>query len=169
MDKKYRLLNEDSIVVDFGAAPGGWMQVSSERVGPEGLVLGVDLKRIKPVAGNTLTLTGDVFDPKVQDEMLKILPRKADVVLSDLAPDVTGVWQIDHLRQMDMVSRVVDLMPYILCLGGSAVLKVFEGEATKSMFKRVTGIFDRVFISKPPASRGKSSEVYFVCLNYRPS
>ncbi len=131
--------------------------------------MGLDLKSITPVAENTQTVTGDVFDPKIQDEILKILPRKADIVLSDLSPDVTGVWQIDHLRQIDMVSRVVDLMPYMLRPGGSAVLKVFEGEATRDMFKKVSGVFKRVIISKPPASRGKSSECYFVCVNHRPA
>lgn len=143
------------------------MQVSSKKVGSEGLVLGLDLKPIEPVAANTLTITGDVFDSKVQDEVLKSIPRKADVVLSDLAPDVMGVWQLDHLRQIDMVSKVMDLMPNLLRLGGSSVLKVFEGEATRSMLKRVEEVFDKVSVSKPPASRGKSSEVYFVCIGYR--
>lgn len=144
------------------------MKVASESVGADGLVLGLDIKSIAPVAENTLTFLGDAFDSNIQDEVMEILPRKADVVLSDLAPSVTGVWQIDHLKQTDLVSRVIDLMPYILRHEGSAVLKVFEGEATKSIFNRVKDIFRKVFISKPPASRGKSSEVYFVCLNYRP-
>ncbi len=143
------------------------MQVSSEKVGRTGWVIGVDLQPLKIGLKNATTLTGDVFDPKVKEELLKLLPRKADVVLSDLSPDVSGVWQIDHLRQIDMVLRVIDLLPVILRSSGSAVFKVFEGEATRDLFKRVEDLFGEVSLSKPPASRGKSSEIFLVCRNYR--
>tara|TARA_B100001971_G_C18180658_1_gene532570 strand:+ start:455 stop:1060 length:606 start_codon:yes stop_codon:yes gene_type:complete len=167
IDKKYNILVQGNIIIDFGAAPGGWMQVSSERVGANGLVLGIDLKRVTPFAENTKTLTYDIFDPAICEDILRILPRKADVVLSDLAPDIIGVWQVDHLRQIDMVLKVVDLLPHILQLNGSTILKIFEGESTRSIIDTVKGIFGKVHISKPPASRGKSSEFYLVCEKYR--
>ncbi len=158
-----------NIIIDFGAAPGGWMQISSEKVGEKGLVLGIDLKRVTPFTENTITLTCDIFDPNISEKILGLLPRKADVVLSDLSPDIIGVWQVDHLRQIDMVLQVVDLLTHILQLNGSAILKIFEGEATRSFLDTVNGIFGKVRISKPLASRGKSSELYLICKNYRPS
>lgn len=90
------------------------------------------------------------------------------MILSDLAPDVTGVWQIDHLRQIDLAAKVVDFMPDLLRRGGSAVLKIFEGEATNQFHRQVKGVFEKVFIAKPPASRGQASEMYLVALGYRP-
>jgi 23S rRNA (uridine2552-2'-O)-methyltransferase len=167
LDKKYNLLTCGSIIIDFGAAPGGWMQISSEKVGEKGLVLGIDLRRVSPFAENTIILTYDIFDPNISEKILSHLPRKADVVLSDLSPDIIGVWQVDHLRQIDMVLKVVDLLPHILQLNGSAILKIFEGEATRSFLSTVNDIFSKVHISKPPASRNKSSELYLVCKNYR--
>jgi 23S rRNA (uridine2552-2'-O)-methyltransferase len=143
------------------------LQVSSEKVGRNGFVIGIDLKQIKPIAENTRILVGDVLTPEFADDVLKMIPRKADVILSDLAPDVTGVWQIDHLRQIDLVSKVVDLMPGLLHRGGSAVMKVFEGEETNQFYHRAKGLFEKVFIAKPPASRGQSSEMYLVALGYR--
>ena len=167
LDKKYNLLTCGSIIIDFGAAPGGWMQISSEKVGEKGLVLGIDLRRVSPFAENTIILTYDIFDPNISEKILGHLPRKADVVLSDLSPDIIGVWQVDHLRQIDMVLKVVDLLPHILQLNGNAILKIFEGEATRSFLSTVNDIFSEVHISKPPASRNKSSELYLVCKNYR--
>lgn len=167
LDKKYNLLTCGSIIIDFGAAPGGWMQISSEKVGEKGLVLGIDLRRVSPFAENTIILTYDIFDPNISEKILGHLPRKADVVLSDLSPDIIGVWQVDHLRQIDMVLKVVDLLPHILQLNGNAILKIFEGEATRSFLSTVNDIFNEVHISKPPASRNKSSELYLVCKNYR--
>ncbi len=169
LDKTYRIFRPDYVVVDFGSAPGGWLQVVSEKVGPNGLVIGIDLKPIKPIAANTHILVGDVLAPETKGDLLELLPRKADVILSDLAPDVTGVWQIDHLRQIDLVSKVVDFLPDFLRRGGSAVMKVFEGEATNEFHHRVKGVFEKVFIAKPPASRGRSSEMYLVALGYRPA
>ena len=167
LDKKYNLLTCGRIIIDFGAAPGGWMQISSEKVGEKGLVLGIDLRRVSPFAENTIILTYDIFDPNISEKILGHLPRKADVVLSDLSPDIIGVWQVDHLRQIDMVLKVVDLLPHILQLNGNAILKIFEGEATRSFLSTVNDIFSEVHISKPPASRNKSSELYLVCKNYR--
>ncbi len=167
IDKKYRILKKGQTVIDFGAAPGGWMQASSKKVGPEGLVLGVDTRFIPTIAENTFTIKNDIFNETIVDDLKKLLVHKSDVVLSDLAPDVTGIWQIDHLKQIDLVSRVVELLPTLLRPGGSVVMKIFEGEATKSILKKIRRIFDKVLIYKPPASRSPSSELYFVCLNYQ--
>lgn len=166
MDKKYDLIPFDGIVVDFGAAPGGWMQVASNKVGPIGVVLGIDIKKIFPIS-NTVSLELDVFDSEISNKIMKIIPEKADVVLSDIAPDIIGVWQVDHLKQIDMVLKIIDLFPIILKPGGNVVLKIFEGESTRDTLDHVRKIFQKVHISKPAASRGKSSELYFICLGYK--
>jgi len=168
LDKTYHILRPGYVVVDFGSAPGGWLQVTSEKIGRNGLVIGIDIDPIKPISENIHILVGDVLAPETKDELLKLLPRKADVILSDLAPDVTGVWQIDHLRQIDLASKVVDLMPDLLRRGGAAVMKVFEGEETNRFHHQVRGVFEKVFTAKPPASRGQASEMYLVALGYRP-
>jgi len=169
IDDKYRILREGYVVLDIGCAPGGWLQVCSERVGVRGFTIGVDLKTVKPVAENVVTLIADIMDPAVGDEIVRRLPRKADVILSDLAPNVSGVWRLDHLKQIDLTLKVVSLMPILLRKGGYAVLKVFEGESTRDVFRTVEQTFDRISVVKPAASRGKSSELYFVCIGYRES
>ena len=143
------------------------MQISSEKIGPKGLVFGVDLEEIIPLAENALTIVGDVMDPKTMERVVNSIPRKADVILSDMSPDVSGIWQIDHLKQIDMVSTIVENLPSLIREGGSSIFKVFEGEDTLKMRKRIQSSFSRVVISKPPASRGRSSEVFFVCLTYK--
>jgi len=169
IDKKYRLLREGYVVLDIGCAPGGWLQVCSERVGEKGFILGVDLKDVKPIAENVATVKRDVADPSIKDEIVKRLPKKADVILSDLSPNVSGIWSLDHLKQIDLTLKAISLLPHFLRSGGSAVLKIFEGEAAEDVLKSIKKIFERVSIVKPPASRSKSSELYFVCVGYRGS
>lgn len=169
IDGKYHILREGQVVLDIGCAPGGWLQVCSERVGASGFTVGVDLREVKPVSGNVATIKGDITDPTVEDDIVKRMPRKADVILSDISPNISGVWSLDHLKQIDLTLKVVSLMPLFLRRGGSAVLKVFEGESTEDVLKSVKQIFDRVSIVKPPASRSKSSELFLVCVGYRGS
>jgi 23S rRNA (uridine2552-2'-O)-methyltransferase len=167
LDNKYKLLKKGSVVIDFGAAPGGWMQVCSQKIGSNGLVLGIDIKEILPIRENAISLVENVFHPDIQIHILNIINRPADVILSDLAPNISGVWQIDHLMQIKMVQRVVEVMPKLLRLGGHSILKVFEGEETNTLIKRIKKIFVLVNISKPQASRSKSSELYLVCKSFR--
>lgn len=169
MDNKYNIIPVGGVVVDFGAAPGGWMQIASNKVGDQGVVLGIDLKYISPISNNTQSLVLDIFEKGIDNVIIKHLPHKADVVLSDLAPDIIGVWQVDHLKQIDMVLKVIELFPYILKPRGNVVIKIFEGEETRNTLIKIRKMFNNVHISKPPASRGKSSELYFVCLRYKNS
>lgn len=167
MDNKYNIISVGGVVVDFGASPGGWMQIASNKVEDKGVVLGIDLKYIAPISNNTQSLVLDLFENGIDNIIIKHLPHKADVVLSDIAPDIIGVWQVDHLKQIDMVLTVIDLLPYILKPKGNVVIKIFEGEETRNTLIKIRKIFNKVHISKPPASRGKSSELYFVCLRYK--
>ena len=153
-------------VVDIGAAPGGWLQFASKITGESGLVIGVDLKDIEPIP-NVITLKRDVQDKETLALILKILGGKADLVLSDLAPNVSGLWEIDHLKQIDLTRRAVDITRKILRQEGNALYKVFQGEATSEFISEIRKIFSEVIITKPDASRKQSSELYLLCKKHK--
>jgi 23S rRNA (uridine2552-2'-O)-methyltransferase len=165
IQSKYRILKPNHCVIDFGCAPGGWLEVASKEVG-QGYVIGIDKKPVKTQLENVRILTIDVFDSDAESKILAVLPRKADVVLSDLAPNISGVWEVDHTKQIDLCRRVIELLPKILTRGGSIVLKVFEGPHLKDFVNEVGRSFDYSSIAKPPASRTASSELYVVGKNY---
>lgn len=166
LSRSYNVIKRGMVVVDFGCAPGGWLQVASEEVGEDGFVLGIDLLKVKPPHKNTKTLVVDVNDSALPDIIAKELPRSADVILSDIAPKVTGIWELDHSRQIDLTSKVASSMPKILREGGSAILKVFDGEMLKPFLDELKSKFVEVRLTKPRASRKESSEIYLVCSGY---
>lgn len=165
--EKYGFMGEGDRVVDFGAAPGGWLQVCAQLLGPSGRVVGVDLHEIHVKDKNVATLVMDVNDPRVADRVIHILGRQADVVLSDLAPSVSGVWELDQTRQADLTLRVLDLSGSLLRRGGSAFLKLFEGERSPEVREALRKRFDVVRAVKPAASRSASSELYYYCEGWR--
>ncbi|MEM3652143.1 MAG: RlmE family RNA methyltransferase [Nitrososphaerales archaeon] len=168
IDERYNIFKKGDKVLDLGAAPGGWLQVASKRVGSEGLVVGVDIKEIQYVAKNVSTIRMDVFSSDLVEAVASSTNGKVDVILSDLSPNVSGVWELDHSRQIDLTRRVLSLMPHLLKPSGSAVLKVFDGEDLPVIKSQLRKMFEKVDITKPLASRGQSSELYFVCKNYKP-
>jgi 23S rRNA (uridine2552-2'-O)-methyltransferase len=162
--EKYGFLGPGDRVIDFGAAPGGWLQVASELVGPDGLVVGVDLDKIKGRLGeNVATIKADVFDETLPPKLLEKLGGKADVFLSDLSPKVSGVWELDQSRQVDITLRVVSLGSLLLKEGGTLFCKIFEGEGANAVRSRLRSSFREVRVIKPAASRNASSELYYVC------
>ena len=167
--EKYGFIRANNRVVDFGSAPGGWLQVASEVVGPGGLVLGVDLRDIHLGGGNIRTLALDVNDPSVAKKVLGILAGRADVVLSDLSPSVSGVWELDQGRQVDLTLRVLDLSGEVLKPGGHGFFKLFEGERSQEVRNEFKRRFKVVRPFKPAASRSSSSELYYYCEGWKPS
>lgn len=167
LNSSYHILKRGSRVVDLGCAPGGWLQVAAKEVGPAGKVIGIDLKPVEPVA-SAVVLEGSVEEPSVLEEIAAILgSAKADVVLSDLAPNVSGVWDIDHARQISLSTIALGFARQALRGGGSAVFKVFEGDMLSEFRDELKKSFVRVILSKPSASRQQSSELYIVCLDFR--
>ncbi|MGI0005523.1 MAG: RlmE family RNA methyltransferase [Nitrososphaera sp.] len=166
LDDSYHLLKRNYRVVDIGCAPGGWVQVAAKQVGAAGRVVGIDLKAVEPVAGATI-LEGSIDDPAAVAKIIEELGERADVVLSDLAPNVSGMWEVDHARQIDLTRSALALARQVLREGGSAVFKVFEGEFMKELKGEMAASFGKVLVSKPTASRQESSELYLVCLNFR--
>lgn len=166
-NERYGFIGRGAKVVDFGAAPGGWVQVASELVGPEGVVVGVDKAPIRVKLPNVVAVRMDVEDRAVSSKVLDSLGGRADVVLSDLAPTVTGVWELDQTRQVDLTLKVLDLCAGVLKEGGSAFFKLFEGEGSQEVRDRFRLAFSTVRVIKPAASRNASSELYYHCQGMR--
>src|SRR5918912_1191195 len=162
LNSSYNILKKGCKVVDLGCAPGGWLQVAIKEVGSSGKVVGIDLKPVEPVGGATI-LQGDIEDPNMLNKVTEILGCKADAILSDLAPNVSGVWDIDHARQISLSTTAYSFAKQVLRLGGSAVFKVFEGEMLNEFRFGLRNTFGNVLLSKPSASRQESSELYVVC------
>ncbi len=170
LNSRFHLLGRGEVVVDLGAAPGGWMQVAREEVGEEGFVLGVDLQPIPPFGEpNVQTLVGDLLDPGLPDLILSRLPRKADVLLSDASPNISGIWEVDHLRSMELAEAALRIAGRVLREGGKAVIKVFQGRELEGFLRRFRRRFGLTFLSKPPASRKGSAEIYVVGKDHRPT
>ena len=155
-------------VLDMGAAPGGWLQVAGESI-KGGLVVGVDLKEIYPLyMDNVETIVGDVTDPAIQDEVLgRFRGEKADVVLSDMAPNVIGIWEVDDLRQIHLARTALNIADKLLREDGWMVVKVFQGKEHEAFIREMKAMFEKVYIVKPKASRKGSAEVYVVARNLR--
>jgi len=166
-NERYGFLREDGMVVDFGAAPGGWLQVASELVGPRGRVVGVDISPIRLKEKNIIFIRMDVHDPGVAERVRGALGAPADVILSDLSPTVSGVWELDQTRQVDLTLRVLDLSRELLRNKGSVFCKLFEGEGSQQVRDIFRGMFESVRVVKPAASRNASSELYYFCEGLR--
>jgi 23S rRNA (uridine2552-2'-O)-methyltransferase len=166
LNNSYHILKSSHKVIDLGCAPGGWLQIAKKEVGPHGKIIGIDLKEVEPIEGVTI-LHGSIEDQAIVDEVMRILNCKADVVLSDLAPNVSGIWDVDHAGQVYLTKNAFKIAQKILRKGGSAVFKVFEGELLNEIKDELEIHFNKVFLSKPDASRQKSSELYIVCLNFK--
>lgn len=167
INNSYHILRKGSKVVDLGCAPGGWLQVATKEVGGSGRVAGIDLKEVEPVAGATI-LQGSIEDQNMATRMIEILGSKADVLLSDIAPNVSGVWDVDHARQISLTESALGLAQKVLREGGSAVFKVFEGDMLNDFRTELRKSFGKVLLSKPTASRQESSELYMVCSDFKP-
>jgi 23S rRNA (uridine2552-2'-O)-methyltransferase len=165
--KKYRLIKPGDRVLDIGAAPGGWLQVASEAVGESGRVVGIDLDEIRLNLSNVRTLMMDVYDKTTLEKVRALFDMPADVMLSDLSPKISGAWDLDHYKQIELVLRSFDLGDDILRKGGNAMLKLFDGERFIESRKEAERRYTTVVVMKPKASRGTSSEMYFVCLGKR--
>jgi 23S rRNA (uridine2552-2'-O)-methyltransferase len=165
---KYHFIKDADVILDLGAAPGGWLQAARKNVGTKGFVLGVDLRPVEAFDENNVrTIVGDIEDEDTLHEILELLPREADAVISDASPNISGVWEVDHARQMGLALRALDIALETLRPGGSFFVKVFQGDMLDDFTRKVKNHFQMVKVVKPQASRGKSSELFILGLKLR--
>ena len=162
LDRSERLLKPGQRVVDLGAAPGGWTQVASEKVQPGGRVVAVDRLEMAPVAG-AVVVTGDIRDSDVVSRIKQeIGPQGADIVISDMAPNLTGVKTADRAAAEALVVDALEFATQILKPGGTAVVKVFQGDLLEAAMDTARRHFRKVRLCKPKASRTRSAESYLL-------
>ncbi|MBN9562235.1 MAG: RlmE family RNA methyltransferase [Alphaproteobacteria bacterium] len=164
LDDRFKLIRRGARVLDLGAAPGGWSQVAVRRGAAR--VVGVDLLPIDPVPGAEF-IQGDFTDPDMPDRLATLLGGKADLVLTDMAPNTTGHNATDHLRIMALAEMALDFALQVLEPGGAFVAKVFQGGSERQMLSAMKRHFAAVRHAKPPASRKESSELYVVATGFR--
>jgi len=165
--KRYNFIKPGQRVLDLGAAPGGWLQAARQVVGSRGFVFGVDLQPITALPyGNVRTMIGDITQPQIVDEIKKDAGSSFDVVLSDLAPNVSGVWEVDHARQIELARCAVRVGDVLLRASGNMLVKVFQGSEVKEFQDHMRSLFHEFRIVKPPASRAESAELYFLGLGF---
>jgi len=160
LDEDAGLISEGDTVVDLGAAPGGWLQVASELAGEGGTVVGVDLQRIDPIDG-VETIRGDMTDEDTRARITESIDE-ADVVVSDMAPNMTGEYSLDHARSVYLARTAFETAAELLAPGGDFVAKVFEGPDTDGLRADIDEEFEYVRTIHPDASRDASSELYMV-------
>ncbi len=160
LDEEAGLISEGDTVVDLGAAPGGWLQVAAELAGESGTVVGVDLQRIKPIDG-VETVRGDMTDEETR-QRIRDLIDEADVVVSDMAPNMTGEYSLDHARSIHLARTAFETSLELLAPGGDFVAKVFEGPDTNDLRADIDEEFEYVRTIHPDASRDSSSELFMV-------
>ena len=166
--KKHPFMKKGDVVVDLGAAPGGWIQVARKMVGSNGFVLGIDLRPIEPFSeDNVRTMIGDITEQETLQQTLKFLPEKVDTVISDASPNISGVWEVDHARQIDLAKQALKIALETLKPSGSFLVKVFQGDMLNDFIDEVKQHFEAVKIIKPKASRAKSSEMFILGLHLK--
>lgn len=167
LDEKDRLFRPGQVVVDLGAAPGGWSQVAVERVGDKGVVIASDILEMSPLAGVEF-VQGDFTEQSVLDELLELMgDRRADVVISDMAPNMSGMAAVDIPNAMGLVELALDMAQRVLKPGGVFVAKVFQGEGFDTLLADMRKSFGTVVSRKPDSSRARSREIYQVCKGFK--
>jgi len=165
IDERFHIFSSGDRVVDLGAAPGGWLQVAVNLVGEDGRVVGIDLRPIKPVPGAE-TLIGDIRSPE-SITALRELIGEADVIISDMAPNISGAYSTDHARSVDLCMYCLQVADTLLRQGGNVVMKVFQGDMMEILLRETERRFDNVRLHSPEASRKTSSELYVIAKGFR--
>ncbi len=167
LHEKDNLFRSGQTVVDLGSAPGGWSQIAVEKVGDKGHVIASDILEMDPIAGVTF-IQGDFTEEAVLNRILDALGEQpVDLVISDMAPNMSGMPAVDIPRAMHLIELALDMSQQVLRPGGTLVTKVFQGEGFDDILKSMKTDFRRVASRKPGASRARSREQYQVCTGFR--
>ncbi len=165
LNKSYRIIGSGFNVLDLGCAPGGWTQVASKLVGNKGKVMGVDISYVEEISGVEI-IRGDIENDDMIDEIDSYFGGKVRSVISDLSPQVSGNWSVDHAKQISLNYSAARIMEHVLAKKGNALFKIFDGEYTQEFYQYTKKKFSKVKMTKPLASRKPSSELYCICLGY---
>ncbi len=171
INEKYRIVSRGAAVADLGCAPGGWSQVLVEAVGQDGVVVGVDLQRMKPIPGARF-IRGDFTKRETHAKLAELLADagrdRLDCVLSDMAPDMSGNYELDQIRSIQLAEMALDFAGHHLRPGGHFACKVFEGADFQQFRNEVRTRFKGLYQFHPPASRSSSSEIYVIGKGFKP-
>ena len=162
IQNRFHVIKKGDVVIDLGAAPGGWSQVAREIIGEKGLVVGIDLQPIKPIKG-AIFIVGDITKKETIEKIKeKIGNKKVDVIISDMSPNISGNYSLDHANSIWLAENALDFAKKFLKNNGNFICKVFEGELLKEFLNKVKTSFEVVKLHSPPASRKSSSEIYVI-------
>ncbi|MHC1635484.1 MAG: RlmE family RNA methyltransferase [Candidatus Methanospirareceae archaeon] len=167
INRKFKLIKRGDVVVDLGAAPGGWSQVAKEIVGRKGVVIGVDIQKMEKIEG-VISIVSDITNVAMTVEAIKhFLKHPADVVISDASPNLSGHKSYDHFRSFELSKASLDIACSILKDKGNFVTKIFQGEDLEDFRKEMRMRFTYTKVYSPEASRKGSSEVYVIGKGFR--
>ncbi len=165
LNKSYRIIGSGFYVLDLGCAPGGWTQVASKLVGNKGKVMGIDMAYVEEIP-NAYIQKGNIEDESLVQDILSFFGGKINSVISDLSPQVSGNWTVDHSKQISLNYSAAKIMEQVLAKKGNALFKVFDGEYSNEFYQYLKKKFAKVKLKKPKASRKPSSELYCICLGF---
>ena len=166
INKRFGLISEGDVVVDLGAAPGGWSQVALEFVGRSGKVIAVDKKRMKPIEGVHL-VRGDSTVGSTIAAVIEEIGGEADVIVSDMSPRLSGNWNMDHAKSISLADTALEFAKQTLKKGGNFVVKAFQGDLYIEFHERTSSVFELTQSYHPKASPSGSREVFVVAKGYR--
>lgn len=168
MDLKYKLIKPGQKILDLGAAPGSWTQYAMRKVDGKAKVVAIDLLEIVAIDG-AIILQGDIRDPKMQAQIIELAPHGLDLILSDMAPDTTGVHFADTENSALLVHLALDIAEKLLRPGGNFVAKVFEGAEYQQLLQRARKLFGFAKSFNPKASLTRSREIFLVAQDFKPT
>ncbi len=167
IDQRYHILKSGDLVFDLGYYPGSWIQYTSKKIGKKGLVVGIDIQEVNfklSSLENVRLFKKDIFDLKSVEQLS--VDKPADVVLSDMAPNTTGIRSVDQARSLNIVEEVFTLLPLLLKPGGNFVIKVFDSSDAQLFLKAQKKSFEKLTALKPKSTRSISKEFFAIGLNY---
>lgn len=166
INNKFNIIKKDDLVIDLGAAPGGWSQVAKQIVGENGTVVGIDLSSIKAING-IVFLQGDMTQEESITRLRKVIgDRDVDVIISDMSPNISGNYSLDQACSVFLCEQALKTAKILLKKNGNFICKIFEGEDLKDILEKIKSIFITVKQFNPPASRKTSSEVYIIAKSF---
>ena len=175
IDQKDRLLKPGMTIIDLGAAPGGWSEYCVKKLAGKSTIIALDILPMDPIEGVTI-IEGDFREQRVFDELMKVMTsniadqgesRRADLVISDMAPNITGMGSVDMPRAYLLCELALDLARQVLKPGGGLLVKLFQGEGFEAYNNELKASFSRVVMRKPKASRARSREVYALATGFK--